>query len=227
MIGKFSLSLHQKCIKVDDAEIDFFKNSTNTHLIKTCYHQISSVTEPGSSTPIGSTAFFITTNICDPFEKIDSNKEALIRRFLQISFDKPYHPQISYFNYNQQNDIILLLFKHIANKYPLDYNFDIDAKVEKSDNVKKSLETMLLIVHQFAVTKLDKNFGMEEEIGLQQEGFDDESLISILDSFKSKEKDSQCEISNNNGKIETNNIRKRLPPKLIKENFASKKPKCE
>ena len=86
---------------------------------------------------------------------------------------------------------------------------------------------MLLIVHQFAVSKLDKNFGMEEEIGLQQEGFDDESLISILDSFKSKEKDSQCEISNNNGKIETNNIRKRLPPKLIKENFASKKPKCE
>ena len=74
-IVKFSLSLHQKCIKVDDAEIDFFKNSTNTHLIKTCYHQISSVTEPGSSTPIGSTAFFITTNICNPFERISSNKD--------------------------------------------------------------------------------------------------------------------------------------------------------
>ena len=226
-IGKFSLSLHQKCIKVDDAEIDFFKNSTNTHLIKTCYHQISSVTEPGSSTPIGSTAFFITTNICNPFEKVDSNKEALIRRFLQISFDKPYHPQISYFNYKNQNDILLLLFKHIANKYPLDYNFDIDAKVEKSDIVKKSLETMLLIVHQFAVSKLDKNFGMEEEPGLQQEGFDDESLVSILDSFESKEKDYQCEISKDNGKIETNNIRKRLPPKLIRENFASKRLKCE
>ena len=56
-------------------------------------------------------------------------------------------------------------------RYPLDYNFDIDAKVEKSDNVKNSLKTMLLIVHQFAVTKLDKNFGIEEELRLQQEGF--------------------------------------------------------
>ena len=80
--------------------------------------------------PIGSTEFFITTNICNPFVKIDSNKETLIRRFLQISFDKPYHPQISYFNYNNQNDILLLLFKRIANKYLLDYSFDIDAKVE-------------------------------------------------------------------------------------------------
>ena len=228
-IRKFSLSLHQNCIKVDDAEIDFFKNNTNIHLIKTCYHQISSV--PGLGMRIGSTAFFITTNICNPFEKIDSNKEALIRRFLQIIFDKPYHPQISYFNYNNQNDILLLLFKHIANKYPLDYNFDIDAKVEKSDIVKKSLETMLLIVHQFAVSKLDKNFGMEEEPGLQQEGFeegfDDESLVSILDSFESKEKDYQCEISKDNGKIEKNNIRKRLPHKLIRENFASKRLKYE
>ena len=92
-------------------------------------------------------------------------------------------------------------------------SFDIDAKVEKSDIVKKSLETMLLIVHQFAVSKLDKNFGMEEESGLSQEGFDDESLVSILDGFESKEKDSQCEISKDNGKIETINIRKRLPPK--------------
>ena len=60
----------------------------------------------------------------------------------------------------------------------LNYSFDIDAKVEKSDIVKKSLETMLLIVHQFAVSKLDKNFGKEES-GLSQEGFDDESLVSI------------------------------------------------
>ena len=94
-IGKFSLSVHQRCIKVDDAEIDFFKNNTNTHLMKTCFHQTSSVTEPGSSMPIGSTAFFITTNVCDPFDKITSNKDALTRRFLQISFNKPYHPNIS------------------------------------------------------------------------------------------------------------------------------------
>ena len=45
-IGKFSLSVHQRCIKVDDAEIDFFRNNTNTHLMKTCFHQTSSVTEP-------------------------------------------------------------------------------------------------------------------------------------------------------------------------------------
>ena len=122
-IGKFNLSLHLKCIKVSDAEIDIFKNNTNTHLIKTCYHQISSVTEPGSSMPIGSTEFFVTTNICNPFEKIDSNKETLIRRFLQISFDKPYHPHISYFNYNNQNDILLLLFKRTASKKPFGLQF--------------------------------------------------------------------------------------------------------
>ena len=77
MIGKFSLSLHQKCIKVDDAEIDFFLNNTKTHLIKTCCHQISSVTEPESSIPIGSTSFFKTTNICNPFEKIENEKKKL------------------------------------------------------------------------------------------------------------------------------------------------------
>ena len=46
---------------------------------------------------------------------------------------------------------------------------------------------MLLIVHQFAVSKLYKNFGLEEAPELSQKGFDNESLVSILDSYESKE----------------------------------------
>ena len=48
------------------------------------------------------TAFLITTNICDPLDKITSNKNVITRRFLQISFNKPYHPNI-YFFILQQN----------------------------------------------------------------------------------------------------------------------------
>lgn len=90
---------------------------------------------------------------------------------------------------------------------------------------------MLLIVHQFAVSKLDENVGKEEasEISPEgfEEGFDDESLVSILDSYELKEKDIECDVSKDNEKVKINEIRKRQPPKLVRKNFASKKIKFE
>ena len=82
---------------------------------------------------------------------------------------------------------------------------------------------MLLIVHQFAVSKLDENFGKEEASEIFLEGFDDESLVSILDTYELKDRDIECDVSKDNEKIKINEIRKRQPPKLVKKNFASKK----
>ena len=52
-------------------------------------------------------------------------------------------------------------------------------------------------------------------------------ITKTSNKFNSVQNTLCIKCTTNYGKIETNNIRKRLPPKLIKENFASKRLKCE
>ena len=168
-IGKFSLSVTQRCLRVEDAEMNFFRNSTNTQLIKSAFHQQSSITEPGKSVPICSTAFLITTNVINPFENIKCDEVAMKRRFLEIYFDTEYDPDIDQCDLNKRNEIIHELVKNIANRNPLNTEFNIECSAPNKNNVKRALKKMLKLVHKFAEDQLILTHNMAEELAFEKE----------------------------------------------------------
>ena len=126
----------------------FLRITPTPILLRLAITKFQASQNPGSSVQIGSTECFITTNICNPFVKISLNKDALIKRFLQISFDKPYHPHISYFNYENQNYFLHLLFQQIANKYQSNFELNIISKKHNNSlsKVEKKLRGSIRII---------------------------------------------------------------------------------
>ena len=122
--------MNQKCLRVKDAELNFFR--TNTQIIKSAFHQESNITEPGKYLQIFSTAFLITTHLINPFQKVTCEEGALKRRFLQIPFDSTFEPDINYCDLNKRNEFLRELVKNIATRNSLNTDFNIESSASKN-----------------------------------------------------------------------------------------------